>query len=188
MVWLVAGLILWCCLHLMPSLARGLRTNLIESFGDKRYRITFAIAIFISVVLMIIGWRSAGQWAVYEPPTWGRPVGVVLILIAFLLFGYAHAKTNVKRYVRHPQLTGLILWATGHLLANGDNLSLILFGTLGLWALTEIFLISNREGPWQKPEPVPLTAEWRPLLIGLIIFSVFFFAHPYLIGVSPIPQ
>ncbi len=187
MIWLVLGLCLWCAMHLMPSVARPLRTTLIESLGDKPYRIIFAITIFISIALMVLGWRSAEQWAIYEPPTWGQPIGGVLILAAFLLFGLAHAKTNVKRYIRHPQLTGLILWAIGHLLANGDNLSLILFTTLGLWALLEIVLINGREGPWQKPEPVPLTSEIRPLLIGLAIFAVFFFAHPYLFGVSPIP-
>ena len=92
---------------------------------------------------------------------------------------------NVKRVLRHPQLTGLIVWAIGHLLANGDILSVVLFGGLGVWAVAEIVLINRREGAWVKPEPVPISAEIRPVLIGLVVFVALFAAHPYLFGVSP---
>ena len=100
----------------------------------------------------------------------------------------AHGKTNVKRFIRHPQLTGLVIWAAGHLLANGDNRSLVLFGMLGLWAIVEMMLISRREGAWARPDPMPLTGEIRPVVAGLVIFAAFLFAHPYLFGVSPIPS
>jgi len=188
MTWLVIGLLLWCGLHFVPSLARGFRTALIARMGEQTYRGVFTVGVIFSIVLMVVGWRAAPQWVVYDPPAWGRPVGTVLILIAFLLFGFAHAKTNVKRFIRHPQLAGLVAWAVGHLLANGDNLSLLLFGGLGLWALVEMPLINRREGAWQKSGPVPLTAEIRPILIGIAIFVAFFAAHPYLFGVSPIPR
>ena len=42
---------------------------------------------------------------------------------------------NVKRLLRHPQLTGVALWGIGHLLANGESRSIILFGGLGAWAI-----------------------------------------------------
>lgn len=187
MTWLVMGLLLWVGLHFVPSLGRGLRGALIERLGEKRYRGLFTVGVILSIVLMVVGWRSAAQWSVYEPPLWGRPVGMLLILIGFLLFGFAKAKTNVKQFLRHPQLMGLVAWAVGHLLANGDNLSLVLFGGLGLWALIEMPLISGREGAWQKPDPVPVSAEIKPIVIGVVIFVVFLVAHPYLFGVSPIP-
>ncbi len=188
MIWLVIGLLVWSGLHFIPSLAQGLRSALIESMGDGRYRIAFSIGVVASIVLMVMGWRVGDQWSVYEPPTWGRPLGSALIVIAFLLFGLAHAKTNVKRFIRHPQLAGLVAWAVGHLLANGDNLSVLLFGGLGLWALIEMPLINKREGAWKKPDPEPLSAEVRPVVTGLVIFAIFFAAHPYLFGVSPIPR
>ncbi len=187
MTWLVIGLLLWSGLHFVPGLARGFRGALIDRVGEKTYSGVFAVGVVVSIVLMVVGWRSAVQWNVYEPPLWGRPVGILFILIAFLLFGFAKAKTNVKRFIRHPQLTGLIAWAVGHLLANGDNLSLLLFGGLGLWALIEMPLINRREGAWQKPDRVPVAAEIRPILIGVAIFAAFFAAHSYLFGVSPIP-
>ena len=188
MTWLFIGVLLWCGLHFVPGLARRFRDAVITRIGEKTYQGVFAIGVVVSIVLMVVGWRAAPQWTVYNAPPWGPPVGAVLILIAFLLFGFAKAKTNVKRFIRHPQLSGMVAWAVGHLLANGDNLSLLLFGGLGLWALVEMPLINRREGAWKKPEPVPITAEIRPILIGLVIFVAFFLAHPYLFGVSPIPR
>ncbi|MEE9375658.1 MAG: NnrU family protein [Rhizobiaceae bacterium] len=187
MIWLILGLALWVVLHFIPSLGIGFRTSLREKFGAKNYQMWFSIGVVLSIVLMVIGWRSADQEFVYEPPEWGAHIGMLLVLLGFIFFGLSHAKTNLKQYVRHPQLTGLIMWAIGHLLANGDNLSVILFGTLGVWALVEIPLINRREGAWVKPEKVPLSAEIRPVVTGLIVFTVFFLAHPYLFGVSPIP-
>ena len=43
-----------------------------------------------------------------------------------LLAPYSH--NNFKRLLRHPQLTGVLLWGVGHLFANGENRSLLLFG------------------------------------------------------------
>lgn len=183
---LLAGLALWIILHFIPCLGRGLRASLIKRVGDKAYQGGFALGVLLSVVLMVLGWRSAEQIAVYEPILALKPIGMLLILIGFVFFGLSHAKTNLKRYVRHPQLTGMVAWAIGHLLTNGDNLSVVLFSALGAWALINMILINRRDGAWQKPEPVPLKAEIKPIVIGLIVFVVFFAAHPYLFGVSPI--
>lgn len=188
MIWLWLGVGLWSGLHFIPSLARGLRASLIERLGETPYKIVFSLGVVGSIVLMVLGWRSTTPVDIYVPPLWGAPVGSALILVAFLLFGLAHATTNVKRFIRHPQLTGLVIWAIGHLLANGDNRSLVLFGLLGIWALVEMPLINRREGAWVRPDPVPLTAEIRPAVTGLVIFAVFLFAHPYLFGVSPVPS
>ena len=38
---------------------------------------------------------------------------------------------HIKHAIRHPMLIGTILWAAGHLLANGDLASLFLFGAFG---------------------------------------------------------
>lgn len=187
MIWLWLGVAFWSGIHFIPSLAQGMRSSLIERLGETPYKIVFALGIVLSIVLIVVGWRWTAPIDLYSPPSWGAPIGSFLVLVAFILFGVAHGKTNVKRFLRHPQLTGLVLWAIGHLLANGDSRSLVLFGVLGLWAVVEIVLINRREGTWARPDPIPFTAEARPVLTGLVIFAVFLLAHPYLFGVSPIP-
>ncbi len=188
MIWLYLGVLLWIAVHFIPSLARGLRTSLVERVGEMRYKGLFSLALFLSLVLLVVGWRSATPDLIYLPPTWGTPLTSILMLIAVLLFGAAHQPTRIKRYIRHPQLTGMVIWSLGHLLSSGDSRSLVLFGGLGLWALIEMPLISRREGAWVRPYGPALSVEIRGILISAVIFFVLVFLHPYFAGVSPIPR
>jgi uncharacterized membrane protein len=107
------------------------------------------------------------------------------MLVALVLFAASGVPTNLKRFIRHPQLTGVATWAIAHLLSNGDSRSLVLFGGVGLWALLEIVAIDRREGQWARPPALPLSAEIKPLVGGVVLYAVFLLAHPYLFGVSP---
>jgi len=188
MAWLWLGLALWVVLHLIPSLAPALRSTLLQRLGETPYKSIFSLGIVASIVLIVIGWRATTPVDVYTPPAWGPPATGILVFVAFLLLAFASANTNLKRVLRHPQLTGLVVWAIAHLLANGDNRSLALFGVLGLWALVEMPLINRRAGPWQRPDPAPNTAAIRPAIAGIVMFAVFLFAHPFLFGVTPFPR
>ncbi|MBN4075102.1 MAG: NnrU protein [SAR86 cluster bacterium] len=188
MILLIIGLTLWFGVHLIPSLAIPFRERLITALGEKSYKIIFAVLIVGSIVAMVFGWRSIDPVNIYVLPEWSRPITLLLVLITFILFSAAHSTTNIRRIIRHPQLTGLALWSIGHLISNGDNRSLILFGTLGVWAIVEIYLISRREGVWVKPESALIKSELLMLSKGLVMFAVFLFAHPYISGVPVIPQ
>ena len=131
MVWLCVGVLLWMAVHFISSVARVLRTSLVERVGENPYKGIFALTLVLSIALMIIGWRSTTPEFNYVPPTWGAPLTSILMLIAVSLFGAAHQPTRIKRFIRHPQLTGMAVWSLSHLLANGDSLSLVLIGGLG---------------------------------------------------------
>ena len=180
---LIVGIVVWCIVHLFPSIAPTRRQALHARLGNG-YRGLFALLILASLVLIVIGWRSAAPSAVYAPPLLGSPAVSVLMLIAFVLFVAARAKTNIKRFLRHPQLTSIIVWSAAHLLANGDTRSLALFGSLGVWAILEILLINKREGAWDKPAPVPFTGGVITVIVGAVAFGVIVFSHEYLFGVS----
>ena len=186
MVWLCVGVLLWMVVHLIPSVAPGLRTSLIERVGENPYKGIFALTLLLSIALIVIGWRSTTPEIIYVPPAWSVPVTSMLMLIAVWLFGAAHQPTRIKRIIRHPQLTGMVVWSLSHLLSNGDSRSLVLFGGLGLWALIEMPLISRREGVWVKPYGPAFSVEVRGILISAVIFFVLVFLHPYFAGVSPI--
>ena len=185
MFWLWLGVLIWSGVHVMPSLAPGMRTSLIGRIGNNGYKGAFALAILLAILLMVLGWRSAEADIVYEPPAVGHHLAMLLVLLAFILFGVAHGQSNVKRFIRHPQLTGMVLWAIGHLIANGDSRSVVLFGVLGIWALIEMILLNRRDSAPTPPAPRPWSAEIKPVVIGVVIYVVVIFAHPYLFGVSP---
>ncbi len=184
MIILILGLALWCGVHFIPTLAIGFRSQCIAKWGEKKYKIIFALAIVLAVILIVIGWRATDSSLVYMPPSWGGHLNALMVLIAFLLIAAAKSTTNIKRYIRHPQLAGIVFWSSGHLIANGEVRSLILFGTFLLWSILEMILI-NKRGDWLKPEALPLKAEISVVIKGVIIYLVFLFAHPYLFGVKP---
>ena len=181
---MVFGLVLWSGVHLFPSTAVGTRKNLVDKLGLGPYKGIYASIIVLSIVLIVFGWRSSDFGFIYMPPLWGKYATYILVLITFILFVAAKRKTNIKRILRHPQLTGLVLWSIGHLLANGDNRSLILFTWLGLWAVIEMIMITHREGEWTKPEIVPAKNDVITVLGGCILYAVLLIAHPYLSGIS----
>jgi uncharacterized membrane protein len=180
---LILGLVLWTCIHFSPSIAKCTRGLIISKIGIGPYKGLFAILIVLSIVLIVFGWRSIEPVDVYLPQSWGRHVTFLLVLLTFILFVAARRATNIKRVLRHPQLTGLVLWSIGHLMANGDNRSLILFSWLGVWAILEMFLISKREGQWIKPELVPAKNDVITIVGGCVMYAILLMAHPYITGI-----
>ena len=137
------GLALWWFLHFMPALKLRFRSTLIKTLGPNFYAGGFALGLVGSIILMVMGWRSAGQSIVYALPQWTALPGTLFVLAGVTLFGFGfdkNMKTNLKRFVRHLQLTGMLLWTAGHLMLNGDNRSLVLFGGLGP-------LVTGYDGP-----------------------------------------
>ncbi|MBL1142195.1 MAG: NnrU family protein [Proteobacteria bacterium] len=181
---LVTGLMLWVVIHLFPSICKNTRATIVEKIGLMPYKGLFAILILLSMVLIVIGWQSISPEDIYIPAAWGRYITFILVLLTFILFVAAKRKTNIKRVLRHPQLTGLVLWSIGHMFANEDNRSVILFTALGIWAILEIIMINKREGVWKKPEAVPMKSDVITVTGGFVLYAALIFAHPYITGIK----
>ncbi len=189
MALLIAGLALWVLVHLFPCVATNARQALISKLGNVPYQIIFALLIVGSVVLIVNGWQSAIPHFIYAAPPALRTPAMLLVVIAFILMVASNfPRTRLKRYLRHPQLTGVLLWAIAHLLANGDSRSLLLFGTMGVWAVISMLLINRRDGAWQKPQEVmPVMLEFVIPAIGLVLAVLVVKFHYYIAGVPLIP-
>jgi uncharacterized membrane protein len=173
----------WSLVHLVPSVAPALKQDLSKRLGEKAYKGIFALLIIAGLVMIVFGWRNITPAFLYQLPMGVSHFAKLLVLFAFILMGAANYPTRIKNVIRHPQLTGVIVWACAHLLLNGDSRSVLLFGWLGLWALLEIILINRRDGEWVKLDPPPVAREIRGLLISLVVFVVFVLIHPYIAGV-----
>jgi len=123
MNWLIFGIALFTAVHLVSAVVPASCRSLKAAIGDKVFRSVYSLLVLAGLVLIVVGWRSAVPVAVYAPPAWGPTVAFLLMFAAVFLFGASHAKTNFKRYLRHPQLTGVLLFSAAHLLANGDSRS-----------------------------------------------------------------
>ena len=184
MTMLILGVLLWSVLHLVPSALVAPRARLVDSLGANAYRGVFSLAILASILLMVFGWKSATPGAFYAPPLFGSPVIAVLLFVTFVMFVASGAPGHIRRYIRHPQMTAVILWSAAHLLANGDSRSLVLFGGLGLWAVLEIVFINRRDGAWQRPDSGSIGADAISLVAGAVIFATIAYFHGSLFGPS----
>jgi len=185
MALLIAGLLLFTVVHLLPAALPGVRGAIVARLGDNPYRGVYSLFVLAGLVLIVFGWKAATPTPVYAPLLRGGPIVSLLVFGAFILFVASRARSNLRRLVRHPQMTAVILWSAAHLLANGDSRSLALFGGLGVWAIAEILLCNKRDGVWQKPAPVHARTDAIAAVIGAAAFAVFFFLHRTLFGVLP---
>jgi len=187
MTLLLIGLVAFIGLHLIPYFAISFRAGLIGKIGIGGYRGLFALAVLASMAGIIFGWRSTIPEMVFNPPTWGFHVTPLFVLFGFILFFASQAPTNIKRVVRHPQMTGLLLWAVGHLAANGEDRSVVLFGGLALWSVLAIVGANRRDKVWQKPEKQPIIKDVITVVIGLALYALAVYFHEAVIGVRPMP-
>ena len=105
------------------------------------------------------------------------------MVLAFLLMVISGRPSRLKQILRHPQLTGVFLWGIAHLLVNGDQRSVVLFGGLSLWAAVEMIAINRRDGTWVKPEPPALSTDLVSVVIAAVVVAVVIFIHPWIAGV-----
>lgn len=174
-------------LHLIPYFAIGFRTGMVNKMGIGPYRGVFALLVLASFAGIIFGWRSAEPSLLFEAPNWAFHVTPIFVLFGFVLFFASQAPTNIKRLIRHPQMTGVFLWSIGHLLSNGEDRSVLLFGAFAAWAVVAIIGANRRDKIWQKPDKQSIIKDMITVLIGVFVFLVFMYFHEGVIGVSPLP-
>ncbi|WP_412565474.1 NnrU family protein [Thalassobius sp. MITS945101] len=181
MIWLILGVLLWSSAHLFKRLAPEARANM----GDKGKGLV-ALALLVSVVLMVIGYRAADYIAVYEPPYFLRHLNNLLMLFALYFTSPGPSKGALFYKMRHPMLTGFKIWAAAHLLVNGDLASLILFGGLLAWAVIEVITINKSEPDWRPNEKGPIAKDAMFFVASIVLLGVIGYIHG-LIGPSPFP-
>lgn len=182
MLLLVLGVLLWSGTHLFVALATQRRAALIARIGLNPYKGLFSLTLVVALVLIVMGWRSTPVTSLWLPPAGMRHLTMTLMPLAVILFISARMPTDIKQIIRHPQLTGVKLWAVAHLLTNGETRSVVLFGGLLVWAVLEVIFINRRDGARVKPPKVGALRTTIGALIGLLVTGVLVFAHPWFAG------
>ena len=126
---LILGFILFLGVHLSPGVL-GLRAQLVDRLGEGRFlRNVHCHLGHRHALYRCRQVRSRRLSACVEPAVFGGPgAALVLVAVGFILMAALLLPTNIRRLMRHPMLWGITAWSAGHLLANGDLASMILFG------------------------------------------------------------
>ncbi len=177
MTLLYIGIALWCAAHLFKRVLPAARAGLTDRLGEGPAKGVVAAALFLSLVLIVVGYRGAEFSPVYTPMAGAGHLNNLLMLIAVILLGAGKSKGRMRSWLRHPMLTGVIVWSAAHLLVNGDYASVVLFGAMAVWAVVEMTLINWAEGDWERPEPGPVKGDIRLLVISVVVYAVIAGIH-----------
>ena len=179
MTLLVLGILLWWGAHLFKRLSPGMRA----SMGDRGKGVV-AIAIVASIVLMVLGYRSAESFELGLYPPFFKHINNLLVLLALYFTSPGPSKGAIFYKMRHPMLFGFSLWAIAHLLVNWDPASFVLFGGLLIWALMEMVVINRAEPDWTPNPKGSIAKDGMFFVASVVLLAVIGYVHG-LVGPSP---
>ena len=189
MLMLIGGLALFFAVHLVPTLPK-LRLRLVGSIGAAPYSGVFSLVSLLALVLIVWGYGrmqglARGNPELWMPAPWAKHVTMLLMFPAIILLVAAYVPSRIRRLVRHPMLTAVMLWALAHLLANGDLASVLLFGSFLVYGIYDWISVSRRHalGPLGKAQG-GLVGDLTALVGGLALYALLlFWGHQKLTGI-----
>jgi uncharacterized membrane protein len=209
--------------HVVPS-SVGIRRRLVATLGETVFAGAYSLVALVMIAWTVVEYRHATTLVLWNPgpvhmvPLFVMPFAMILLVASGLsrnptVYGKGdqlreHPGANgVIRITRHPFLWAVILWATAHILANGDLASLLFFGGyLGLGVVGSVALdrkYASRYGEaWgqfaRQTSNIPFAAVlagrtrviWREIGwlipgVGLAVYGVVLVAHQWLFGARP---
>lgn len=182
---LVIGIVVFAGIHLLVMFLPGARDRLRGRLGEGPFKGLFSLVSVVGLGLMIYGFYTTRGTLepddyLYTPAPWTRHAAMGLVLLAFIFLGASHGKGYLKLWLKQPMSIAFGLWASAHLLANGDRPGVILFASILAVALLDIILSTMRG---KLPHHVPqVKSDIRAVIIGIILYLVFLFGfHPYVL-------
>jgi uncharacterized membrane protein len=188
---LVLGLLVFFLVHLVPTEA-DLRRGLAGRLGENRYKAIFSVVALVGLVLIIIGYGKLQVMAgknpeIWTPPIWTRHIAFLLMLPAMVLIVAAYVPSHIRTATKHPMLAGIKLWATAHLLANGDLASILLFGSFLAYAVYDRISVKRRSVKIPTA-PHGWVNDIIAIAAGLALYGFMLtVGHAWLIGVPLLP-
>lgn len=187
MIWLLIGLILFLGMHSVRMVLPGVREVFWQAWGENAWKGIYTVISIIGLVLMVWGYgltRLEGT-VLYDPPSWGRSANLLLMFVAFTLLPFNMRSSRLRPLIKNPFLLAVGLWAIGHLLANGELGSVVLFGAFLVWAIANRLSLSRRLDV--APPSVPLVQDIAAIAVAWVIYVLFLVKlHLWVFGVPPI--
>lgn len=219
---LAAAAALFVGVHFLLS-SMPVRSRLIGWVGPRGYLALYSIIALALFAWMLWSFRLAPYFFVWGSPEWARMIAFAVMPISLMLITAGYLTPNpsavlgdsvlkrddpapgIFKVTRHPVMLGIALWASAHLLANGNVAGILLFGSLLVLAVGGIAHIERRrrtsgDPAWQRltavTSIVPFGAiiarrnrfaftvlDWTRLALGLALYAALLYFHGPAFGV-----
>lgn len=181
MNYMIIGMLLFFGPHLMAGVPKLRATNTKLS-GENAYKGIYSLLSLSGLILMGYGKSIIPFEHVYAPVVEMRQAMALFMWVAFFLLAASSMPGNIKRFTRHPMLWGISIWASAHLLVNGDLGSIILFGSFlifSLWAMVS----ANVRGAKKSTQKLPITKDAIIATGSLVVTLAAMYGHQWLSGI-----
>ena len=181
----IAGLIVFLALHLVPALP-GVRAALAARLGEARYKAAFSLLSLLGLAMIVGGYALATPGPrLFEPSGAAIAAAPYAVSLAFILLAAANMRGNIRHTLKHPMLLGIVIWASLHLLANGDTRGTLLFGSFLGYALLDLVSVLQRHAS-KRFEP-SARYDLIAVVAGVIAAVAVMTLHRLLFGVAAVP-
>lgn len=178
MLILILGLLLFLGIHSIVIFAPNFRAKYRQR-SPLVWKGGYALIAIVGLVLIVIGYGQArlSPTVLYVSPYWLRHLVFLLMIPVFMLFFAPYFPGAISGLTRHPQLLAVKIWASAHLLVNGNVADVVLFGGVLIWAVLDVMTLKRlpADNPPNKPPQFQLGALNDVILLTLgISFYVLF--------------
>lgn len=186
----LAGLAVFFGAHLFSTFrSREEGRDLKQKLGYATYMGLYSLISLIGLVLIVQGYAAMRPSEVlYVPPVWMQHINLLLMVPALILLVASNMPAGkIKVATKHPMLAAVKLWALGHLLANGELNSVILFGSFLVYAVIDRIAVKKR-GDNGPAGPGDVKWDIAAVVVGLALYgAIMMWLHPILFGVDVMP-
>ncbi len=218
MTTLVLAATVFVITHLLPAVG-PLRAALVNGLGFRLYMTLYSLLSLAAIVWLGWAYADAPYLEVWPQTAPGRWVPALVMPVACWLWvaGLSSpnpfslslaagdldlARPGIVAVTRHPAVWAFVLWAAAHIVPNGDQASLVLFGLLTALSLAGIASLDHKRRAkmgaeeWErKAAAARRTARatalaqigWKQWLGSAALYGLLFAVHEPLLGVAATP-
>ena len=219
--------VLFLVTHLVVS-STPLRRILVGALTTRGFLGVYSVVALATLVYMIMVYADAPRFDYLwqpDPTLYWVPKILMVVALTFMFGGFMvknptavglegalddpgqlpAVTRGLNRITRHPFQWGVVLWASSHIVANGDVISVVFFAAFLLLSLVGSFLIDAKKAGvlgerWQPfaavtsniPFAAIVTGRNKlvlkelaaPFAVGLVAYVAIFWGHDWIAGVG----
>lgn len=203
-----------------------LRARVVDAVGERGYLLLYSLVAAATLSYLILLYNELPRFDYFWMPSPERymvakvlmPIAMILVVGGFLvknptLAGAQHLldagrgsdlARGVTRITRHPFQWGVMIWSVSHMVANGDENSVVFFSAFAVLAAFGTVAIDRKKAAslgegWsayaRSTSNIPFAAIvagrnrlvagelWLPVLLGLAAYAALAWGHEWVSGV-----
>jgi uncharacterized membrane protein len=214
----LTSLLVFLASHVLPA-RTGLRAWAVGRIGHGPYMAAYSVVSLAIVIWIVVAAGRAPYVELWPQASWQAWAPLLVMPFALVLLTAGLVQPNplsiglmradrpdttvgITRITRHPVLWGFGLWALAHIVPNGDLVSVILFGGLGVFAFAGMAALDRRrrremgDDPWadrvRETTTVPFGATFTGRTLAAAAFGIAVYlalllgGHVLLFGTDPL--